>query len=182
MIEATLRVVGERGIGAATIDEIAARAGVAKTTIYRHWRSKPELVVDALRTIVDPAVDPETGCLRDDLRVLAGNLVRTLTRSRFATLLPALLQGAVHDPEVAEVRERFTSERRAVTRAVIRRGIRNGELPQGTDPDEVAALVAGPLFFRRLVSAEPVTDAFARRVVDRVVAAYQQDPRGERKP
>ncbi len=70
VVEATLALVAEVGIGETTVDAIAERSGVAKTTIYRHWTGKPAIVLDALSSVMAPPADPDTGTVRDDLVVL----------------------------------------------------------------------------------------------------------------
>jgi AcrR family transcriptional regulator len=172
VIAATLDLIAERGITATTIEAVAGRSAVARTTIYRQWDSQPELVLDAIGTILHTPTDPDTGTLRGDLMDLLGGLADALTTSPAAALMPALMDAAERDPAFAALQAREATQRHAVARVAITRGVDRGELPPGTDPGEVIDMVAGPVFYRRLVSAGAVDRAFAQRVVDHILAGY----------
>lgn len=169
---ATLALIAERGIAATSIDAIAERSGVAKTTIYRHWESRPAVVLDALSRSLSAPEDPDTGSLRSDLHVLLGGLARALTDTPLAAVLTTIMDAAERDREFADLHRREVAGRHQVVRDVIVRGIGRGELPRGTDPDEVLALVTGPVFYRRLIAHGTVDEHDAAAVVDRVLAAY----------
>lgn len=175
VVEAALGLVGERGIAETSVDAIADRSGVAKTTIYRHWNSKAELILDALGTALSTPHDPNTGRLRADLHELLGGLGRALTDGPLARLLTTIMDAAERDPEFAELHRREVAGRHQVVRDVIVRGIGRGELPRDTDADEILSLLAGPLFYRRLISDGAVGDDFVQSVVDRVLRAYGED-------
>ena len=175
VIAATLDLLAERGITATTIEAVAERSRVAKTTIYRQWDGQPALVLDAIGTILHTPADPDTGTLRGDLLDLLGGLTDALTTSPAAGLMPALIDAAERDPAFAALHHREATQRHQVVHTAIARGIDRGELPPGTDPAEVLDMVTGPVFYRRLVSSGTVDRAFAQRVVDRVLAAYLHD-------
>lgn len=174
IISATLDLLVERGIVGTTIEAVAQRSGVAKTTIYRQWDDQPSLVLDALTSTLPEPSDPETGTLRGDLDALAAGLAAALRASPAARLMPALIDAAERDPAFAALHRREATQRHAVFRAVISRAVARGELPPGTDPDEVLDLLAGALFYRRWVTGGSVDRAFTARLVDRVLAAYGQ--------
>ncbi|HEY3437655.1 MAG TPA: TetR/AcrR family transcriptional regulator, partial [Actinotalea sp.] len=153
VLAATLDLVAERGIAATTIESVAERSGVAKTTIYRQWADQPALILDAIATTLHEPPDPSTGNLRDDLVQLLVGLARALHDGPAAALMPALIEAAERDPAFAALHRREASERHRVVLAVIARGVGRGELPPETDPAEVLDLVTGPLFYRRWVSA-----------------------------
>lgn len=177
VIAATLDLLAERGIAATTIEAVADRCGVARTTIYRQWNGQPALVLDAIGAILRPPTDPDTGTLRGDLLALLGGLTDALTTSPAAGLMPALIDAAERDPAFAALHHREATQRHKVVHAAIARGIQRGELPAGTDPAEVLDMVTGPVFYRRYVSVGSVDRDFAQRVVDRVLAAYVDDRR-----
>src|SRR5438093_7569838 len=79
ILEATVAILGEVGFGGLTIDGIAARAGVGKATIYRHWSSKAEVAVEACKAFIPPLPDPDTGSLREDVRAVLHTIVAGLT-------------------------------------------------------------------------------------------------------
>jgi len=184
VIAATLDLLAERGIAATTIEAVADRCGVARTTIYRQWNGQPALVLDAIGTILRTPTDPDTGTLRGDLLELIGGLADALTASPAAGLMPALIDAAERDPAFAALHHREATQRHQVVHAVIARGIKRGELPVGTDPAEVLDMVTGPVFYRRYVSVGSVDRDFAQRVVDRVLAACVDDrgPKNTRSP
>ena len=176
VLATTVELLVERGITATTIEAVAERCGVARTTIYRQWSGQPALVLDALTSTLHTPADPDTGTLRGDLYALVGGLAEALATSPAAGLMPALIDAAERDPVFAALHHREAVARHQVVLDAIGRGVARGELPPGTDPDDVLDLLAGPVFYRRLVSAShrrPVDVAFACRVVDRVLAAYR---------
>lgn len=177
VIAATLDLLAERGIAGTTIEAVADRCGVARTTIYRQWNGQPALVLDAIGAILRPPTDPDTGTLRGDLLALLGGLTDALATSPAAGLMPALIDAAERDPDFAALHHREATQRHQVVHAVIARGISRGELPAGTDPAEVLDMVTGPVFYRRYVSLGSVDRDFAQQVVDRVLAAYVDDRR-----
>ncbi|WP_433304117.1 TetR/AcrR family transcriptional regulator [Actinoplanes sp. CA-030573] len=173
MLRSTVELLYERGIAATTIEAVADRSGVAKTTIYRQWKGQPELVLDAFGSLLRAPADPATGSLRDDLVDLLSGFATALSHGPATRLMFALIDAAERDAAFAALHRQEAAARHAVILQVIDRGIRRGELPAGTDAAEVLDLVAGPVFHRRAVSAGTVDAAFAERVVDRVLAAYQ---------
>ena len=176
VLDTTLRLLAERGIGATTIEAVAEHSGVAKTTIYRQWDSQAELVLDAFGSILRAPADPDTGSLREDLVGLLGGFAQALCTGPAPGLMFTLIDAAERDPAFAALHRREAEIRHAVILAVIIRGIERGELPAGTDPADVLDLLAGPIFHRRAVSAGTVDPAFAEHVVDLVLAAYRCAP------
>lgn len=176
VLDATVGLLAERGVAATTLEAIAERSGVAKTTIYRHWASKPEVVLDAIGTLVEPPADPDTGSVREDLYQLVEGLRRGLSHSPLAALLPSLIDAAERDPEFAALHRTMVAAQHAVVHNVLMRGVRRGELPRDLDPDELVSLLAGPVFYRRLVTHGAVEAAFGRRVVDVLLAATAAHP------
>ncbi|WP_311836328.1 TetR/AcrR family transcriptional regulator [Cellulomonas fimi] len=173
VIAATLDLVRENGIAATTIEAVAERSGVAKTTIYRQWDAQPALVLDAIASTLREPADPDTGTLRQDLVVLLAGLAAALHRSPAAALMPALIEAAERDPAFAALHRHEATHRHRVVRDVITRGIDRRELPQDTDPDEVLDLLTGPVFYRRWVSTGAVDQHFTTRIVDVVLAGYE---------
>ncbi|MBQ1074631.1 TetR/AcrR family transcriptional regulator [Micromonospora sp. C31] len=174
VIAAALDLLTERGIAATTVEAVAERSGVAKTTIYRHWKDQPALVLDAIASTLQEPPDPDTGTLRGDLNALLAGLATALRDSPAARLMPALIDAAERDPAFAALHRREATHRHRTVRAVIVRGIDRGELPPDTDPDEVLDLLAGPVFYRRWVSTGTVDTVFTTRVVDLVLAGVSR--------
>jgi AcrR family transcriptional regulator len=169
IIEATLALlVEEGGVGGVTIEAVAARAGVGKTTIYRRWPNKEALIIDALASLKEP--EPVLGgvSVRDDLVALARTLgVEKGDRQRVGVYWSVFGNGDRHP----ELHQRFIRDvvepRRERMRAVLRRGIETGELRQDIDIDLVMWLIMGAVVNRaRAWGIGPVPEDFAERLVD----------------
>ena len=169
ILEATLELLTEEGYGGLTMEGVAARAGVGKATLYRHWGCLPPLVLDAIGTTMSAPVAPDTGSLRGDLVALLDALRRRLADDQLGRLVRALVDAAERDPQMAAVVERFTTERRSALRAVLRRAKDRGEVPADADVEVVIDLLAGPVFYRRLVTRKPVTRSTIEVIVDLVL-------------
>jgi AcrR family transcriptional regulator len=170
VLEAADDLLVERGFAALTIEGIAARAGVAKQTIYRWWPSKAEILMDAF---VDDAAQylstPDTGDLGQDLRDHLGRLADFLTKTDAGAVFRALAGQAQHDPAVAtRLRADHLSQQRDRDRLPLLRAIDRGDLPEDTDVDLAVEQLVGPVYYRVLVTGEPVGSEF----IDRLVARY----------
>ncbi|HEX2039949.1 MAG TPA: TetR/AcrR family transcriptional regulator [Acidimicrobiales bacterium] len=166
ILEAAIDVLREHGFGGFTVDAVAARAGVGKATIYRRWSGKEELILAAAETVVGDMPSPDTGSVRDDLLVLAGALAAHLTSEPAGCLAADLAAEATRNEEARTLIRRFTSTRRKVSAAVVRRAIERGELRPDIEPDAVVDAVVGPIFFRARLSGAPLTPKAVERIVD----------------
>ena len=165
----TAELLFERGFGGASVDEISRRSGVAKTTIYRHWPTRADLLRDACSTISTPQDVPETGGFETDVTALMTNLARLLRSAKWTSVLPSVIDAAERSPDIADMYKTLQQSYSAPLKTVIQRAIQNGELPKGTDVAMLVAALAGPLFYRRWFSREPLTDAFAHQIVQHVI-------------
>ena len=158
VLGAVLAELSAHGYAALTIEDVAQRAGVHKTTVYRRWGTKQALVADAAEAVASTTVDlPDTGDAAEDLRLFARSVLATITGADGGTVVQALFSGASDSPELREVLSRFWTTRLAQVRPLVQRAIDRGQLPSGTDPDEVIKQVGAPLYYRLLVTAEPLT-------------------------
>ncbi|MDX2380480.1 MAG: TetR/AcrR family transcriptional regulator [Acidimicrobiia bacterium] len=162
---ATIEELAEVGYGAMTIESIARRAGVGKATIYRHWRGKLDLVASALETIKEDVVAPTEGTVRARVTTVLEALAVHLADSDLARCLPALISAAQYDDGVREFQRGFSRERRGLLIALLDEGIASGELSADLDPELAAAVLAGPLFYSRLLSHEPFPPGRVAQVV-----------------
>jgi TetR/AcrR family transcriptional regulator of autoinduction and epiphytic fitness len=174
ILEAVLDELGAVGYGALTIEAVAARAGVGKSTVYRHWPGKLELVEDAFRTLKAPVVVPEGGDLRAKVVGLLEQIACLVEQSTYSTCMPALIEASERDPEVRDFHRRFSSERRAVLVGLLRDAVEGGELPPGTDPEIVADALVGTIFLRRLMLHEPLDPSLAPVLVDQLLPAKRR--------
>jgi AcrR family transcriptional regulator len=169
ILAAVTELVLQQGLGAVSMDAVAARAGVSKATIYRWWPSKQRLALDALYgdwAHIDVA-EPNTGSLRGDLLAIVGPWVRELRRRPYGRLVAEFVVEAHADPEFGrEYRERFVEPRRARMRAVLIRALEAGDIAPGTDVEVALDLIYGALYHRLLHRHAPLTVDAAQRVVD----------------
>jgi AcrR family transcriptional regulator len=163
ILQATLELVVEDGLRGTTIEGIAARAGVGKTTIYRRWKTKEELFMEALKTIAFALPDPDTGSLRGDVEgIIAFNLEHA-TRNA-ALLMPRLMVEAADDPDLFAVMQQVLVEpRREVLRTILRRAVERGEMREDVDPEVAIDLLIGPFIYAVLVTGADL-QAVAERV------------------
>lgn len=171
VLTAALDLVAERGMAGATVEAIAARSGVAKTTIYRQWPNQAGLVLDAFRSIAPDAPVPDTGTVRGDLLVLLGGLAAALRSGPAGGLMSALIDSAQRDAEFADLHAQEAQRRHQPVLAVLARGRDRGELPAGADLDELVDRLAGPIFHRRLITGRPLDGRFVEAVVDAALLA-----------
>jgi AcrR family transcriptional regulator len=173
VLEAADDLLVERGFAGLTIEGIAARAGVAKQTIYRWWPSKTEILLDAF---IDDAAEyltpPDTGDLRRDLRKHLSRLAEFLTRTDAGAVFRALAGQAQHDATVAtRLRTDHLDQQRRRDRRPLERAVERGDLSAGTDIDRAVEQLVSPIYYRVLVTGEPVS----RQFTDRLVEQYLSD-------
>ena len=161
----TYELLSQAGIGGVSIDEVSRRSGVSKTTIYRHWPSRAALLVEACSTIGPEPPVPDTGSFAGDISALAAQLADMLRSARWPAVLPSIIDAAEREPELAQLHARLHAGLMSPFAAVTERARERGELAPGQEAADVAALIAGPLFYRRWFSREPIDDAFVESVV-----------------
>ncbi len=171
ILEAVLEELGAVGYGRLTIESVAARAKVGKSTIYRHWPGKLELVEDAFRTLKASVTVPAEGTLRDRVIELLEQVACLIDQSTYSACMPALIDAAERDPNVRAFHNRFSAERRAGLVGLLRDATASGELPAQTDPEILADALVGPIIMRRLFLGETVGPAIARELVDQLLPA-----------
>ncbi|SDD23720.1 TetR/AcrR family transcriptional regulator [Glycomyces harbinensis] len=166
--EAVLRAAGdalvERGFGGVDLAEVARRAGVGKTTVYRRWGTVPVLVADMLAEMAESSQPrADTGSLDGDLAALAGLILGTLTDERQGPLFKAVIATATGDGPTAEALHRFYRVRITEWAPCVDLAVERGEIPAGTDPAEVIRSLSAPLYYRLLASGDPLDAAAAKR-------------------
>lgn len=158
----------ELGYAKLSMEVIASRAGVGKHTVYRRWSSKGALLLDALLALGGTDLDyPDTGDLRADLRTQIHGAVDLLAASPLSPLFKALVAEAQHAPDVAAaLNERFIAPQAEKTVARLNAGRAQGQLSADFDLDLAMSLLSGPLYFRLLVTQEPLTHDYVNRILD----------------
>jgi len=166
ILTATTDLLAEAGYGALTIEGVAARARVGKTTIYRWWPSKAALVIEAVSLALPMPTQTDTGDLRHDLLIAVRRVVHAFARTPAGAVIPALAADVMSDPQLAEqFRDQLIRPRRSAVVEVLRRAAARGELPPDVDIDVLLDVYAGAVFYRVFVSGEPVTDRLAEQLV-----------------
>lgn len=168
VLNATVELLLERGYGGTTVDEISRRSGVAKTTIYRHWPIRTDLLRDACARIGTPLDRPHTGDLEDDLTSIMKNLATLLRSAKWTSVLPSIIDAAERDPDMAAMYSELQHGYSAVLHEVLSEAVHQGKLPKDTDVSVLIAALVGPLFYRRWFSREVVSDVFAEQIIAQV--------------
>ena len=172
MLTATAERLAERGLAAMSIEEVAARAGVGKTTIYRRWPSKGLLALDAFVALFrEEQAQPDTGTLRGDMLAALHAWVRAVTRTPMGSMLTGLIAEAQHDPELRGAwRDRVLEPLREQHRVMLDRAIARGEISPSVDREVVLDLFFGAAEHRLLLGHLPMTDEFIAEVVDVILS------------
>ncbi|MFC3491419.1 TetR/AcrR family transcriptional regulator [Glycomyces rhizosphaerae] len=177
--EAVLRAAGdalaEDGFDRLDLAEIARRAGVGKTTVYRRWGTVPGLVADLLGEMAaDSLPRAITGSLLGDLTAQARLVQSTLNDQRQGPLFRALVTAASCDRQTAAALHRFYRVRTEEWAPCVTEAVERGEIPEGTDPADVIRAVSAPLYYRLLVSGDEINQGTADRAARAAVAAAKE--------
>ena len=172
IIDAALSLFAEHGVEGLCIEEVAARAGVGKATVYRRWPSRGALALDAFLTEFEEQQPlPDTGSFHGDLLAALRSWMRSVTRTPAGHMLTGLVGEAQRDPALAAAwRDRVIEPLRARSTILLDRAISRGEIPADVDKDVVLDMMFGSAYHRLLNGHRPLTDQFARQVVDIIVA------------
>jgi AcrR family transcriptional regulator len=172
VLAATLAELADTGYAALTIENIARRAGVHKTTIYRRWADRDSLVADVLgeRIALDFPI-PDTGSVQGDLRQLAQAFVAWVSGPTGRMIFAAVYSDAARITGISDVRRELFEYGPRRAAVVIERAVERGELPAGTDPAAMLRALIAPIYFRLSVTAEPVDPAAADQAAQIALAA-----------
>jgi AcrR family transcriptional regulator len=165
VLTTAFELLSESGVGGFTVDEVARRSGVAKTTIYRHWPSREALVLDAASRISAEQDVPDTGSLAGDVTAILTNIGYLLGTARWSSVVPSLVDVAERDPEFARIHGKIQRGHAAPLREVIERAAVRGEISATADPSRMISALMGPLYYRRWFSREPIDDEFVTAIV-----------------
>jgi len=169
VLSATLEEFAAQGYAGLSVEAVALRAGVNKTTIYRRWPAKSDLVSAALASLRDDDPEPpNTGSLRGDLLLVLQRWATQMLTPRRRAIMQSLVL-ANTDPEMQAIVRRMRAERPAIPKVVFERALARGELPKGSDAQLIAATLLGTLH-SRVWKGEPAGVAFVRALVELVLA------------
>jgi AcrR family transcriptional regulator len=173
ILAATREILVEGGVRSLTMEGVAARAGVAKTTVYRRHRSRDDLamavLIDMVRTVT---AGPDLGDVRTELVHILRATLDVLRTTLMGRVMQGLVSELAVDPRLSEAfREQVVALRIAEVGHVLARGAERGQLRPDLDVGLVHELLFGPIYYRLLLTGEPLEPSFADRIVDAVLPA-----------
>ena len=170
VLRATSELMREVGLRAMTTEDIAARSGASKATIYKWWPNKYAVAVEAfLSEMAVESADPDTGSAREDFRLALRGLIHFYTGEN-GRAYAQLVGEAQFDPKIgAELRDHLVGSRRELVRAIWDRGVARGELRADVDPEVAIDLIFGPAMYRLVAGHAPLDDTAAEAVVDAAI-------------
>jgi AcrR family transcriptional regulator len=173
ILDAAIEEYGEHGLNGLTVDAVATRAGVSKATIYRRYPSKADLVIAAAHAACDETNPTVTGDLRRDLRSVVAHLQAVTQDPRVGRAARMLIDDAHHDEQLRRLHREFVLQKRARTMATLAEAVRRGDLRADTDLYVATEHLAGPLFYRFLVSGDAIDDTYLDTIVDDFLRIYR---------
>jgi AcrR family transcriptional regulator len=172
VLQAAGDALAEHGFAHLDLADVARRADVGKTTVYRRWRSPTGLVADLLIDMAEQSSPrTETGSLLDDLRANARLVQRTLTDPRQGALFKAVIAAATCDPRTADALRQFYDVRIREWAPCVQQAVDRREVPEGTDSHEVIRAVSAPLYYRLLISGDRLDITAADRAAEAAATA-----------
>jgi AcrR family transcriptional regulator len=166
VLGAAIDLLAERGYSGFSVESVVERTGIAKTTLYRHWPTRDDLLAAAIARLDGSGPLPDGGSVRQDLQDLLARRVQAARTPQWERCMPALVEAAAHRPELAAIIARLTSQALAQVETLLQRGIERGELRHDLDPQLAASALIGPIVFRRLLLQEPPTLQRVSAVID----------------
>lgn len=160
MLQATLQLLAEVGFDIMSIDAIAARAGVGKTTIYRRYASKEELVADAIESVREEVVIPDTGNLQGDIDALIQNAAQITLTSLGRQTIAMIISSASSNTQFAQIYwTKYLQPRRKTFAIVLERAKTRNEIPTDLDSDLVFDTMSGIMLYSSIFP--PTSESWA---------------------
>jgi AcrR family transcriptional regulator len=175
VLAAASDLMAARGVSSLTIDEVANRSGVAKTTIYRHWPERTSLIVDAINAQLEHVGTPDTGSLRGDLVAFFGGMMRTDLSGHVGDIIPSLIEAAGRDPEMASLLDRIGSQRRRVIELLLERAISRGEIEPRADLEPLVGVIVGPILYEKMIRRRLLTPEYVDACLEIVLAGLHSN-------
>jgi len=173
VIDAATAILVESGPRAVTVDAVAERSGVAKSTLYRHWESRQELLVDVMRCNVPDVAPPDCELgFESALRALVHSLAAVLREPEWRAIMPAMVSLQQQFPELSDVLHEDRSEKFHILADVLARGAQEGAIPADVDTELAAHVLIGPVVFA-VLSGRDELDPIVDYAVDRFLASYR---------
>ncbi|MGW0846420.1 TetR/AcrR family transcriptional regulator [Streptomyces sp. NPDC002787] len=181
VLTATTELLATEGLAGTRIAEIAARAGVHETSVYRRWGTRTNLILEALSDRLDTELPlPDTGSTREDLTTFFTALAAFLTTPTGHALACLALAAPDDEPQSDQLRNRFWTARLDRARILVQRGVDRGDLPPDSSPEFLLEALTGPLHLRIVQRDQPAGHAYVSRLVDLVLAGARSAPPNSR--
>ena len=172
VLVATAEELSRVGYSALRVEDVAARSGVNKTTIYRRWPTKPELVGAAVRAVWESPEVPDTGSLRNDF-IASLKKTAAFAMSPIGRGLTRVIQLEFAHPELEPIARSLRADYRSLREVLVQRGIDRNELPKETDARFLSDMMTAPIFSRLFTDGESVDTAYIESVVDVVLSGVR---------
>ncbi len=169
VLAASAALLESSGVGGFSVDEVARRSGVAKTTIYRHWPTRELLILDACAALDAQYDIPDTGTLYGDISAFVTDLAAMVQGAAWAAILPSIVDAAERSDEFAAMHSKTQRGHASLVHQIIEHAITRGELPADTDAAVMASTLLGPIFYRRWFTREPLDAAFLDSITVRAI-------------
>jgi len=171
ILDATLDAIADRGVDGVGCEDVAARAGVGKATLYRRWPGKEDLLIAAFASLKSPLPEPRGESVREDLTAMLAVMAADADDPRYARQFALLHgEGQRYPRLVSRYMEQVVEPRRELIRSVLRRGVAAGELRPDTDIEVAMLMLTGAVMARGKQDPTPAEPGFAARVVDELLA------------
>ena len=183
VMAAVIEELSEHGYAGARLERVAARAGVAKTTIYRRWGNLDGLLADLMAERAAQEIPvPDEGDLGSDLRVLARQAVASVRDPAVRAALASIVAAAVQSPAAREVLTRFLAGRAATMTVIVDRAMERGEVPAGTDGADIIRTVTALIYYRLFIAGEEAGEELADSAAAIATAAARAGAGGDGQP
>ena len=170
ILKAAYEMLNEVGFMDLTIEGVAARAQVGKPTIYRRWKTKAALAMDAFLEAVNPELAfPDTGTAKEDFREQMQKIVKLMNSPRGEVLASVIGCGQADEELIAAFRENWLIPRRKDAIAIFQRGVERGELRAEINPEVAIDALYSPLFYRLLLKHQPLSNKFVNELIELVM-------------
>ncbi len=173
LLRAATELLVESGPRGVTVDAVSDASGVAKSTLYRHWQTRDEMLVDVVRCNIPDIDEPDPSRgFEVALRTYMGNAATTIADPQWSRIVPAMMSLRTTMPDLAAIVDEDRSAKANKLQAILDLGIAEGLLPASIDTDMVSNLLFGPIFFSSLVGQSTELEKLSDYVVDRFIASY----------
>lgn len=171
ILSATARILAEKGYAGLKMDTVATVAKVSKHTLYLRYKSPAQLTVALLHQLASSTIKlADTGSLEKDLTQLLKDIRQLFLETPFGIVIPALIGASTGNPKMVKRARLYLEERRALMEPLVTRAIERGELPKSVRPREFIETCLAPIYYRYLISGDPINDKFIASTVKRALS------------